>query len=180
MMQFNDFRICEPKAITSLFYSVFSLSEGEEEGLAVCKLARDLMVITDESDLYGFVAVDEEHILGAIFFSRLTFETGIEAFILAPVAVDSDHQGEGIGQELINHGLQQLKQAGVSLVMTYGDPAYYTRVGFKPVSQDVIQPPHKLTQPVGWIGQSFKDDSSISTSQGACRCVQALDDASYW
>jgi predicted N-acetyltransferase YhbS len=138
------------------------------------------MNTTDQQDLYGFVALENGCLLGAIFFSRLTFESGVESFILSPVAVHSDHQRTGIGQGLINHGLQQLRNAGVDLVITYGDPDYYIKVGFKPLSQEVIQPPHELSQPIGWIGQSLQGSSADYAAQGACRCVHALDDKSYW
>jgi putative acetyltransferase len=80
-------------AIVSLFASVFTKSEGEAEGALIGQLAKDLLEKTDEHDRYGFVAVDDGRIVGAIFFSRLTFQNGIEAFILAPVAVHSDHEG---------------------------------------------------------------------------------------
>ena len=179
-MEFKTFNPRDALAVENLFYTVFSHSEGEQEGNLVGQLARELMSTTDKQDLYGYVAVENGHLLGAIFFSRLTFESGIEAFVLSPVAVHSDYQRTGIGQGLINHGLQQLRNAGVDLVITYGDPDYYIKVGFKPLSQKVIQPPHELSQPRGWIGQSLKGSLADSTAQGVCRCVHALNDKSYW
>ena len=54
--------------------------------------------------------------------------------MMAPVAVATAHQGKGIGQRLISHGLDALRREGVDIAVTYGDPAFHGRVGFKPVS----------------------------------------------
>ena len=158
---------------------MFSSSEGEQQGSLIGKLARDLIAGTDPRDLHGFVAVDGKHIVGAIFFSRLTFEKAVEAFILTPVAVHTEHQGQGIGQALITHGLREMKKRGVGVVATYGDPAFYSKVGFHPLSRDVIAAPLPLSQPEGWLGQSLTDEP-IEKIPGPCSCVKALDDPAYW
>lgn len=162
-----------------LFVSVFSNAENEREGTLIGNLAKELIASTDSRDLYGFVAVDEEQLIGALFFSRLRFEKDIEAFILAPVAVQTEYQGKGIGQALITHGLRELRKRGVRVVITYGDPVFYSKVGFRPLSQDVIQAPLELSQPEGWLGQSLTDDS-IGPIPDRCSCVKALDNPAYW
>jgi predicted N-acetyltransferase YhbS len=85
----------------------------------------------------------------------------------------------GIGQNLIDHGLKELKRRGARIVITYGDPAFYSKVGFRPISEDVIRAPFKLSQPEGWLGQSLTDDS-IEAIPGPCSCVKALDNPAYW
>ncbi|TNF89982.1 MAG: N-acetyltransferase [Gammaproteobacteria bacterium] len=178
-MEFRAHTPGDSLAIESLFTSVFTRSEGEQEGALIGNLAKEMMAGTDSQDLYGFVADDGRQIIGAIFFSRLTFEIDLDVFILAPVAVDTDHQGMGIGQALITHGLGEMTRKGVRYVTTYGDPAFYSRVGFHPVSQNAIEAPHALSQPEGWLGQSLADDP-IETIPGHCACVKALDDPAYW
>jgi predicted N-acetyltransferase YhbS len=178
-MEFRHYTQNDTQAIVSLFTYVFAKSEGEAEGALIGQLARDLIDKTNTHDLHGFVAVDDGQIIGSIFFSRLVFESGIEAFILAPVAVHSDHQGRGIGQALINHGLGQLKARGVSVAITYGDPGFYRKVGFHPISHETIKPPYELSQPEGWLGQSLSDDS-IETLAGICSCVEAFRNPVYW
>jgi len=66
-------------------------------------------------------------------------------FVLAPVAVATDQQGEGIGQRLLSHGLAALRSTGVDIVMIYGDPDYYAKVGFKTISEADAAAPFKLT-----------------------------------
>jgi predicted N-acetyltransferase YhbS len=137
------------------------------------------MTETDQKDLYGFVAIEHEKIIGCIFFSRLTIESGIRAFILSPVAVHTDHQGKGIGQQLINYGIKRLKDEGVELVMTYGDPNYYAKVGFDPVKEETIKAPMHLTYPEGWLGQSLISNS-VDPIASQPTCVKALNKPEYW
>jgi predicted N-acetyltransferase YhbS len=179
IMEFRAYKPSDSSAIESLFVSVFSESEGEQEGALIGSLAKELIATTKSRDLYGFVAVDGEQMVGAIFFSRLTFEKDMDVFILSPVAVHTEYQGMGIGQALITLGLQELKKRGVGVVTTYGDPAFYSKVGFHPLSQDMIEAPLELSQPEGWLGQSLTDDS-IEPIPGCCSCVKALDHPAYW
>jgi len=178
-MDFRSHKPSDAPAIESLFRSVFTESEGEQEGDLVGDLARELMATTDSKDLYGFVAVEGEQIVGAVFFSRLTFETDVDAFILAPVAVRTDRQSKGIGQELIRHGLRGLEKQEIRFVATYGDPAYYSKVSFRPISQDAIRAPFELSQPEGWLGQSLTG-APVEEMLGECKCVAALNDPVYW
>jgi len=178
-MDFRAYKPSDSPAIEGLFVSVFSKSEGEQEGALIGNLVKEMIASTDNRDLHGFVAVDGKKIVGAIFFSRLSFEKDIDVFILAPVAVHSDHQGMGIGQALITHGLREMQKMGVRFVTTYGDPSFYSKVGFQPISQDVIGAPFELSQPEGWLGQPLTDEP-IKTIPGNCTCVKALDNPAYW
>lgn len=169
----------ERQTIAQLFTSVFANSEDEAEGLLIGQLARNLFEKSDEHDLFNFVADHQGRLVGSVFFSRLYFETGVNAFILSPVAVHCNHQGKGVGQALINHGLEELQARGVSIVLTYGDPEFYCRVGFCQISHEIIKAPFELTYPEGWLGQSLTVDP-IESLSGSCTCVEALSDPVYW
>jgi len=178
-LDYRAYELTEATAVERLFVSAFSEAEGEKEGTLIGNLVEDMMASTDRRDLYGFVVVDGNEIVGAIFFSRLTFDDDIDVFVLAPVAVATDHQGRGIGQALITHGLQEMRRMGASYVTTYGDPSFYAKVGFQPISQDAVAAPFELSQPEGWLGQSLADDD-IDAIPGRPTCVKALDDPAYW
>ena len=178
-MEIRAFEASDAAAIETLFVAVFSEAGGEAEGTMVGKLAHEMLATTNRRDLYGFVARDAARVLGAILFTRLTFTVDIEAFILSPVAVATTCQGQGVGSNLINYGIRKLAKDGVTLVTTYGDPAYYSRLGFQPLSTTVIQPPFELSQPVGWLGQSL-DGATIERISGQCTCVEALNHPEYW
>ncbi|TVP84136.1 MAG: N-acetyltransferase [Thioalkalivibrio sp.] len=166
--------------IIDLFTTAFTASEGEEEGALIGELARNLLGSTDEKDRAVFTAEDDGTIIGAIVFSRLTYEQDERTvFVLAPVAVATDQQGKGIGQRLLTHGLTSLRSAGVDIVVTYGDPNYYARVGFLPVSEAEARAPFPLNHPEGWMAQSLTE-RVMAPLKGPSRCVQALNHSAFW
>lgn len=177
-MKYSVFDPKQSQEVIELFTSVFSDSEGQDEGISVGRLVSEL-ITTSAQDQVGFVASDQEKVVACIFFSRLTFQNNANAFILSPVAVDTSHQGKGIGQRLIRFGIQHLKDQGVELVFTYGDPNFYQKVGFKPISEEYIRAPLKLTHPEGWLAQSLTGDK-IKPIAGPSRCVEALNKPEYW
>lgn len=166
-------------AIVTLFRSVFTDAEGDAEGQVIGGLARDLLTTTASNDRYCFVARDGAAIVGSIILSRIRFASALDAFILAPVAVATARQRRGIGQQLIAFGIGQLALAGVALVITYGDPAFYLKSGFEPVLPSVVPPPHPLQQPQGWLARSLTGNP-IRPIQGKSTCVAALDHPRYW
>lgn len=168
------------EAIAELFVSTFSASEGIEEGALIGVLVRRLIAETQSQDLRVVTAWEEGVLLGGIFLTRLSFAGDPrEVFMMAPVAVATAHQGKRVGQRLIAHGLDLLRQEGVDIVVTYGDPAFYGRVGFNPVSEAVLPSPQPLNYPQGWIAQSLTDAQIRPFSGPAC-CVPAFDDPALW
>lgn len=178
-MNFRESQKTDADEIQRLFVSVFSDSESEAEGILVGNLAYELTTETDGKDIRGFVAQENDQLIGCIIFSQLYFESLIKTFILSPVAIQSRYQGQGIGQQLITFGMNQLKEHGVELVMTYGDPSFYSKVGFKPVAVDTIPAPLELNQPEGWLGQSLVSDT-IEPISGRSTCVSALNKPELW
>ena len=99
--------------------------------------------------------------------------------ILSPMAVSTARQGEGIGQSLIGHALEELAREGIDVALTYGDPNFYSKVGFKPVSLAEAAAPLRLSYPEGWIGQAITG-GSFEPLKGTCACVPALNDPALW
>lgn len=165
--------------ITNLFTFVFTSSEGEEEGRLIGSLALELSSGIDNQEIICFGTCEEESIIGVIFFTRLRFNQAIQIYMLAPVAVSTKHQGEGIGQELINYGLNELKNRTIDVAVTYGDPAFYSKVGFQTLSENVIQAPLNLSMPEGWLGQSLNEEK-IPTINERPTCVEEFNDPVYW
>jgi len=165
--------------VTSLFVSVFTASEGEKEGRLIGNLASELSSRTDNQDIISFGTYEEKSLIGSIFFTRLRFNEVIKVYMLAPVAVSTKHQGKGVGQALINYGLNELKRRSVVVVVTYGDPSFYSKAGFQVLSENVIQAPLKLSMPDGWLGQSLTDEP-IPTVNDRPTCVKEFNDPVYW
>ncbi|WP_050918935.1 GNAT family N-acetyltransferase [Vibrio campbellii] len=170
-------RVMSSKMIT-LFTQTFSDSEGEVEGKTIGSLVGDLLSTTPEQELKGFVAKQDERLIAGVLFTPLRFENGEVGYLLSPMATLTECQGEGVGQALINFGLEQLKQQGIELVFTYGDPNFYSRVGFQQVTEAQFKAPHTLSFPHGWLAQSLAGE--LTLIQGSSYCVKGLDSPAYW
>jgi predicted N-acetyltransferase YhbS len=178
-MDIRSYQPDEAPRIASLFQSVFEHSEGAQEGQLIGELARQLMTRTEPEDLFVFVGVTAGEIVGAVFFTRMPGPQDPDVFLLAPMAVRTDHQGEGIGQALIHYAIGELKQKGVRTIVTYGDPGFYRKVGFQQIDEAMIQPPLPLSQPEGWLAQT-PGQTTVQKIVGPCSCVEALNDPAYW
>lgn len=165
--------------LTVLFTSAFTSSEGENEGKLIGNLASALSSGIDNREIVCFGTFEGEAIIGAIFFSRLRFDGTARVYLLAPVAVGTAHQGKGVGQALINHGLEELKRRSVAVAITYGDPSFYSKTGFGTLSENVIQAPFELSLPEGWLGQSLTGEP-IPTIIERPECVKEFNDPVYW
>lgn len=179
MMKFSPFNTASSQDVIQLFAKVFSHSEGEAEGQMIGELVSKLIDTTDKNDLLGYTISLDDEFIGAVFYSRLTFPKHQNAFILSPMAIAPEHQRKGLGQKLIQFSLEQLKSENIDLVMTYGDPNFYSKIGFSPVNESVIKAPLKLTYPEGWLIQSL-NGCEIEAVEGAIGCVDALNDQKYW
>jgi putative acetyltransferase len=86
-------------------------------------------------------------LIGHVLFTRGALEGCPETVaLLGPLAVHPDHQRRGIGKALIVEGLARLTTEAVTQVLVLGDPAYYSRSGFRPASR--VTPPYPL--PAKW------------------------------
>jgi predicted N-acetyltransferase YhbS len=166
--------------LVDLFATTFAASDGPEEGASVRRLSRELLATTAAEDLLVLVAVAAGALVGGVAFSRLRYDRDDRTvFLLAPLAVAGDRQGQGIGQRLVTAGLAELRGRGVDVVLTYGDPAFYGRVGFAPVEASFAAPPHPLQHPEGWLATALSDRGAAPL-RGSARAVAALDDPSSW
>jgi len=178
-MKFLAFESSNIEEIEKLFTKVFSDSEGQSEGVLIGNLTYDIMANTDAENIYGFIARENKQVIGCIFFTRLTFENGVNAFLLSPVAIHTSCQGKGIGQKLIKFGIDHLKENRVSIVFTYGDPGFYSKVGFNLISEKIAKAPFKLSQPEGWLAQSLVSDQ-VKPIAGNSYCVEAFNKPEIW
>lgn len=79
------------------------------------------------------VAERDGAIVGHLLFSRIAVEDGgrrFPAVALAPAAVLPELQGKGVGRAMIEDAHRRLADAGETLSVVLGDPAYYGRFGY--------------------------------------------------
>lgn len=179
-MQFSTEVNGRERDLIDLFTATFAASEGAEEGALIGGLVRDQLAGTAPDDIRVFLAEANGALIAGAVFTRLTYAGDPRAvFLLAPMAVAPDRQGQGIGQALLRHALASLRAKGVDVAMTYGDPAFYGKVGFGPMSRTTAPAPLALRHPEGWIGQSLTG-TDPRPLLGPCTCVSALDDPTFW
>ena len=81
----------------------------------------------------SLVAERDGEVLGHVLLSRMAVsneQRAYRALGLAPVAVRSEAQSQGIGSALVRAALSRAAETGEELVFVLGDPAYYGRFGF--------------------------------------------------
>lgn len=82
------------------------------------------------------VEEEEYEFMGHLMLSPVTIAGQEGPWLgLAPVAVHPDWQGQGIGSDLIQEGLNTALEMDWKGVVVLGDPAYYQRFGFRPASE---------------------------------------------
>jgi putative acetyltransferase len=168
------------QALIKLFATTFTASEGPDEGALIGNLVRDLLAVTPIEDIRVFCAEDETNTIGAAIFTRLTYsEDPHIVFLLSPMAVAPGRQRRGIGQALLSHALEALRSEGIHIAITYGDPNFYGRVGFLPITEDQARAPLPLSLPHGWIGQSLTEEQ-MPVLRGPSTCVSALNRSDVW
>lgn len=177
--ELNALTASRQSELRELFYRTFSDADGEEEGKLIAKLSNDLCTSIDDSEIFCFGAIQNSTIIASIFFTRLVVRTQIELFMLAPVAVSTKHQRQGVGQALIRFGLEALTQQGVDIVVTYGDPKYYAKLGFLPQPEQKIKAPLPLSMPFGWQGQCLSGATFPSITERP-RCHEAFNNPLMW
>ncbi|CAI2936381.1 GNAT family N-acetyltransferase [Aminobacter niigataensis] len=90
-------------------------------------------LVAEGDAVVELVAEEDGDVVGHILFSRLYVQNGgktVPAVALAPLAVEPDFHGTGIGGALIREAHIRLKDGGETLAVVLGDPAYYGRFGY--------------------------------------------------
>jgi putative acetyltransferase len=179
-MEFTHGHADRKDDIIRLFKDTFTASEGEAEGDLIAGLVTDMFGKVAPDDIFVFSALDDGTLVGAVIFTRMTYaEDERTIFILSPAAVAPGQQGKGIGQALLSHGLNSLRENGVDVVLTYGDPNFYSKVGFHRLTEEIAQAPLPLSYPEGWLGQSLTA-RTLTPLRGASTCVEPLNDPAMW
>lgn len=176
-MEISELKSSNINEVIDLFKRVFSDSEGESEGEMIGQLVGDLL--TDKSRLISYIVTKNDEIIACICLSELLLSSKESAFLLSPVAVTTKEQGKGLGQRLINHAINQLKLSGLDFIFTYGDPDFYSRVGFEAIDEASVHAPFSLSYAHGWLAQSL-NGKNIQLLSCKTQCVKALNKKEYW
>jgi len=166
--------------VVALQRATFTASEGADEGAIIAELAANLLATRLGGHVVSCSAADDSGLAANTIFSRLFFANDLRTvFVLGPVAVEPSRQRQGVGQALIRWGLQEIRRRGADVAVTYGDPAYYRKVGFRVVTTDEVPPPMKFQREEGWMAQSLTE-APLTPLKGPSDCVPAFARPEYW
>jgi putative acetyltransferase len=102
--------------------------KGDGEARLITNLVRDGAVQA------SFVALDGDEVVGHILFSPLYVMADgkqIDAVALAPMCVAPSRQKQGIGTQLVEHGIEAMRAAGHEAIIVLGHVDFYPRFGFR-------------------------------------------------
>jgi putative acetyltransferase len=83
----------------------------------------------------SLVAEVDGEVVGHVAFSPVTVMAGEAGVGLGPVAVVEEHRRKGYAARLIGSGLAECRAARFGWAVVLGDPAYYSRFGFRPARE---------------------------------------------
>lgn len=87
----------------------------------------------------SLVAEQEGEVVGHVAVSPVSISDGSEGWYgLGPISVKPELQRKGIGSLLMQSALRLLQEQGAAGCVLVGDPAYYSRFGFKPESSLIL------------------------------------------
>jgi putative acetyltransferase len=116
------------RSLTARAFSGLSFSDGTEP--AVIDALREAHALA-----LSLVAVLDERIVGHVAFSEVGPPAQHGWFALGPVSVDPEFQRRGVGSQIIQAGLQALREQGAKGCVLLGDHRYYHRFGFVVASE---------------------------------------------
>ena len=137
-LEIRESRPCDATGIKKLYVDAFP-----DENLL--PLVRELLNL--RQSVLSLVGIRENIVVGHISFTFCNVDEGKDKVaLLAPLAVDPTLHKQGIGSALVHSGLRQLENANIGYVFVLGDPAYYSRFGFK--TEGKVATPYLL--PIEW------------------------------
>jgi putative acetyltransferase len=147
-------------------------------------LVRDLLGDPSAQPTLSLLAFIDGKPVGHILFTTATLDKShrkTSIALLAPLAIVPDAQRQGIGEKLIERGVQLLSERGVGLLFVLGHPEYYPRHGFKPAGQLGLEAPYPIPDEHAdaWMVQALQPGLLGSVS-GKIVCADALNKPEYW
>lgn len=86
----------------------------------------------------ALVAEEGSEIAGHVMLTKLDYHVNGQAcgaLVLAPLSVALTKRGQGVGGKLAREALDRARKLGYKAVFLCGNPAYYSRFGFRPIAE---------------------------------------------
>ena len=118
--------------VTKKAFETLAISNHTEEFIIKALREANALVIS-------LVAEADGKVVGHIAFSPVTIsDSSLGWYGLGPISVLPELQKQGIGKSLVREGLSALKSMGAKGCVLVGDPGYYERLGFRSLTDLVI------------------------------------------
>lgn len=161
-MHIRQVRLGDYRAIYELVRQAFAgshISDGQEQDWVITQRGKKQYIPQLE-----LVAEHNGKLIGHVLVTlheNGTIETMPSALYLAPLSVHPMFQGQGIGSALVRAVCAHGAELGYHAVFLVGDPAYYSRFGFRSVAefglQNCSQIPDVYVQAVELQPDALKD-----------------------
>ena len=176
-MNIRHFQKTDLDSILTVIETAFS----DEENKVIMNLVQELHQETSSPSIKSLVAEVDNEMIGYVSFSPifLKSDSSISGYILAPLAISTEHQKQGIGSSLIKSGIDILTQDGAGVLLVYGDPAFYGRFGFNEEIGRTFTPPYPLEYPFGWTGMML-NGTTAPEEPIQFECITALSKPDLW
>ena len=154
---------------------------GEDEAEIVSQLAVDLLSQETTPPTLSLLAEINDSVIGHVAFSPVTIDDNKSflGYILGPLAVLPEYQGQGAGSELVKQGIEQLSATETHIIFVYGDPQYYSRFGFDTETAEQFITPYELEYSFGWQARLL-NEYDIGETPVKVSCVPALAKPELW
>lgn len=117
------------REITRRAFAPMPFADGDEQDVIDRFRGAGVLALSLVADLEGAI-------VGQISFTPAFAADGSpDWYALGPVAVAPEHQGNGIGSQLVRAGIDWLRSVGAAGCVLVGNPVYYRRFGFVLASQ---------------------------------------------
>lgn len=141
-------------------------------------LSEALLRAEDAIPRVALVAEDAGEVIGFVLFTRVgVAEAALQC--LAPLAVTPDRQHQGVGEALVEAGLQAAAETGAAGVVVLGHPSYYPRFGFEPAGPFGIEAPYPVDPQEAWMVVELWP-GALEGVQGTGEFAAPLMDPAMW
>jgi putative acetyltransferase len=118
------------ESVRRVITAAFGAGDREEHGEDVADIWSGLGRHTRT----GLVLEQGGHVIGHVGLSQGWVDARralVEVWVLSPLSVEPDHQGEGVGTALVAAAVETARRSGVPALFLEGSPVYYGQRGFE-------------------------------------------------
>ena len=137
----NEFRLEEPMDREEVYRIHQNAFQRNDEADLVEKLRSN----SQFNSKLSFVALRDGKLVGHILFTPVLIDSkSTSSLALAPISIVREYHRQGIGSQLMQYALNEVKAQGYSAVIVLGHENFYPRFGFLPAKNFQLRPSFPL------------------------------------